>query len=173
MIELSKNEYQYNSDTDNPIKFVASLSSIIAMLQGQYTITIEKNKPKRSKNANAYMWQLCDKIASKLSQDGEHIYTKEEIYCNAIRQVGVYKDYPYPEVDKTIATGWSQIGLGYFADELEIGYRMYYGSSSYTVKQMKRLTDYIVQDAKALGIETLTPEELSKLIAEWESKYAR
>ena len=34
MIELTKNEYEYNSETDSPIKFVAFLSGIIAMLKG-------------------------------------------------------------------------------------------------------------------------------------------
>nr|DAG75311.1 MAG TPA: NinB protein [Caudoviricetes sp.] len=173
MIEFTKNEYEYNSETDSPIKFVAFLSGIIAMLKGHYVITIEKFKKKRSKNANAYMWQLCNKIAQALSKDGEYIYTKEEIYRKAIREVGKFKDYPFAEVDKTLAYGWSKIGIGYFTEELEVGYRMYYGSSSYDVPQMSRLIDYVVQDAKALGIETMTPEELSKLKAEWETRYVR
>ena len=137
------------------------------------SIKVGLKKKKRSKNANAYMWQLCNKIAQALSKDGDYIYTKEEIYRKAIREVGKFKDYPFAEVDKTLAYGWSKIGIGYFTEELEVGYRMYYGSSSYDVPQMSRLIDYVVQDAKALGIETMTPEDLSKLKAEWEKQYVR
>ena len=38
-----------------------------------------------------------------------------------------------------------------------------YGSSTYDTAQMSRLIDNIVQDCKAVGIETLTPSELAKL----------
>ena len=40
---------------------------------------------------------------------------------------------------------------------------LYYGSSTYDTQQMSLLIDHIVQDAKALGIETMTPAELEAL----------
>jgi hypothetical protein len=43
----------------------------------------------------------------------------------------------------------------------------YYGSSCYDVHSMSVLIDYIVQEAKGLDIETLTPNELSTLSIEW------
>lgn len=44
---------------------------------------------------------------------------------------------------------------------------LYYGSSTFDTKQMARLIDNIVQDCKALGIETLTPQQLDALKEEW------
>lgn len=44
---------------------------------------------------------------------------------------------------------------------------MYYGSSCYDTKQMSSLIDHLVQDCKALGIETLTPQELARMKEEW------
>ena len=45
--------------------------------------------------------------------------------------------------------------------------RAYYGSSTYDTRQMSQLIDNLVQDCKALDIETLTPEKLSLLMEEW------
>ena len=39
----------------------------------------------------------------------------------------------------------------------------YYGSSVYDSKEMALLLDSIVQEAQALDIETLTPDELTNL----------
>ena len=41
---------------------------------------------------------------------------------------------------------------------------LYYGSSVYDTKQMSLLIDHLVQDAKAIGIETLTPRELESMM---------
>lgn len=49
-----------------------------------YIITIEKQKRKRSLNANAYMWELCHKIAEKVGT------TKETVYRKNIREVGSF-----------------------------------------------------------------------------------
>ena len=46
----------------------------------------------------------------------------------------------------------------------------YFGSSDYDTKQMSRLISLVVEDAKAQGIETLTPQELSRMEEEWDAK---
>ena len=43
----------------------------------------------------------------------------------------------------------------------------YYGSSVYDSAQMARLIDHIIQDCKAMGIETLPPDELVRLKEDW------
>ena len=43
----------------------------------------------------------------------------------------------------------------------------YYGSSTYDSKQMSALIDQLVYEAKALGIETRTPEQLAQMIGDW------
>ena len=43
----------------------------------------------------------------------------------------------------------------------------YRGSSVYDNAQMSRLIENIVQDCKAVGIETLTPSELERLKEGW------
>ena len=48
--------------------------------------------------------------------------------------------------------------------------KCYYGSSSYDTQQMSRLIELAVADAKELGIETLTPNEIAELLAFWGDK---
>lgn len=44
---------------------------------------------------------------------------------------------------------------------------VWYGSSTYDTEQMSRLIDAVVEDCKAVGIETMTPAELDALVSRW------
>lgn len=48
-----------------------------------------------------------------------------------------------------------------------------YGSSVYDTQQMSRLIDQLVQDAQALGIETLPPYKLEGMIQAWDAARGR
>lgn len=132
-----------------------------------YTISIDRQKRKRSLNANAYMWQMCQKIAEKVGA------TKETVYRKNIREVGSF------ETVELISAGaarfirrWQANGLGWIAEPLSErnGYTTiiaYYGSSSYSTAEMSRLIEAVVEEAKTLGVETMTPAELEGLKAAW------
>ena len=137
-------------------------------------IEVKKHRESRSLNANSYLWVLCEKIAQKLSAEKEP-HTKEDIYRNAIKEIGVYYDDEVePKQVERRKTAWEMIGLGWVTERVDFSQdgnreviRFYYGSSRYNTAQMSRLIDNIVQDAKALGIETKTPEEIAKMKALW------
>lgn len=138
-----------------------------------FELKIAKWREKRSEDANAYMWQLLEKIAVALSVD-RTIYTSLDIYRRAIREVGVFKDVKVDNnAANTLRYSWSLNGKGYLSDLIEKGeefsaIRLYYGSSCYNTKQMSRLIDWVVEEADALGIETRTPEEIAQLKSLWE-----
>ena len=135
---------------------------------GEYDLELEKTRKKRSLDANGYMWQLIDKIADKTRKK------RGDIYRNAIRENGVFDDLAV--INKAVerfADKWSRKGIGWFTD-LEPSkisgctkVRAYYGSSTYDTKEMSRLIDAVVQDAEAVGIETMTPLELEHLKSQW------
>lgn len=140
----------------------------------EYVLTAEEYHPKRSLDANRYMWQLCGKIAEKLSSE-KQLYSKEEIYRKAIQESGVWYDDEVP-VDKVKwrCTAWELIGTGWFTERVDFTHdgeqeiiRFYYGSSRYNTKQMSRLIDNIVQECRALDIETLPPEKIAVMIDDW------
>lgn len=132
-------------------------------------LTVDVNREKRSVNANAYFWTLCDKLAQKLGTD------KQSLYVEYIKQVGVFKGIQVnSEAAATIEHVWKERGVGWVVAKVDEGingmtaYHLYYGSSVYNTKQMSRLIDLIVSDCKDQGIETMTPEELAAMLALWE-----
>ena len=68
---------------------------------------------------------------------------------------------------------WGEKGLGWLCETSEtkiVGLTdvvAYYGTSSYNTSQMAVFVDYVVQEAKQLNIETLTPRELAILKTDW------
>lgn len=133
---------------------------------------VKMHRNKRSKDANAYMWQLADKIAIEIG------ITKEEVYRSHIKEVGVFTDVQImASALQSLKQGWKHNGIGWFADTIQIIpnqvvenmaiVRLYYGSSTYDTKQMARLIDNMVQEAKQLNIETLTPDELERMVKQW------
>ena len=47
------------------------------------------------------------------------------------------------------------------------------GSHTYNTKEMSRLIEGTVQEAKALGIETATPEEIRRMEERWGMKFEK
>lgn len=66
--------------------------------------------------------------------------------------------------------GWEMRGMGWQTETMPskvpgcTNVVLYYGSSMFDTHQMSLLIDHVVQDAKALGIETMTPREIEKLL---------
>ena len=137
---------------------------------GKYEIS--RYVEKRSKNANAYCWVLCDGIASKLGGK----YSKEDVYRRAIQAVGIYKLFEEMKPDQaaTLETAWHKLGAGWVTqsdwepDGETKWVRAYYGSSVYNKKQMGRLLDYIVEDARSVGVPVEPKEKIESLLREWE-----
>lgn len=154
-----------------PKKKAASIMDELLKLQDQdLDIEIKKHRNKRSLNANNYAWQLIGKIAEKINADPVEVYRK------FIREAGVLKvleisENALPVFDRA----WSDHGIGWIVEVLDYSrtegmklVRAFYGSSTYDSKQMSRYIDNVVQEAKTLGIETMTPAELEGLKEAWQ-----
>lgn len=135
------------------------------------TVKLDKFKAKRSLDANAYAWVLLGKIAEKVN------LPKEEVYRNTIKAVGDYEIVCVQDkaVEKICST-WQKNGIGWLTETMPSKIEgctnvfLYYGSSSFTVDQMRIFTDFIKQDCDALGIETKTQAEIESLLSHWGSK---
>lgn len=138
--------------------------------EGEYTLSPAKKR--RSLDANAYAWVLMDKIAAATG------VPKSEIYRAAIKEIGGNSDVirAKAEAVDSIIYGWEKNGLGWQTDvipSVDPGYCniiLYYGSSTYDSAQMSRLIDGLVQDAQALGIETLPPYKLAGMMEAWDGR---
>ena len=170
----------------------ATLESLTMSLEGDYLITLKTRdraiveaynglrenpvsvevkrwRERRSLDANAYCWTLIDKLAAARG------LSKAEVYREAIRGIGGVSEtvcVTDKAVDRLVE-GWSHNGLGWFAETMPskipgcTNVILYYGSSTYDTKQMSALIDHIVQDCKAVGIETKPPHELESMLNEW------
>ena len=142
------------------------------MEPGKYQVEVKKARKKRSLDANAYFWVLCDKLAEATR------IPKEEIYLELVRNIGGNTETVcIPEAGvKSLQDGWGNGRLGWITDTMPsklpgcTNVILYYGSSTFNTAQMSRLIDNIVQDCKAVGIETKTPEELALMKARWEDE---
>lgn len=138
-----------------------------------YDLEVKEHRKKRSLDANAYAWVLINKLAGVLR------ITPLEIYRQAILNVpGNYEVIPIKEeaVDHFKQT-WEAQGLGWPCVDMGKsrlrGYRnmrAYYGSSTFSVSQMQVFIDNLVQDCKAINIETMTPDKLALLVEEWNAQ---
>lgn len=134
-------------------------------------IEVKRWRKRRSLDANAYAWVLMDKIAETTGVD------KLTIYRQAIKEIGGVSDIIAVTDDavERFRASWSDKGAGWQTEILDSkdGYKRiiaYYGSSTYDTKQMSALIDSLVQEAQALGIETLPPAEIARLNSQWEER---
>ena len=124
-------------------------------------IEIEKHKRKRSLSSNAYCWVLLQKIAEKVNS------TKEEIYLQMIKRYGqfnylVVKEQVIPKI-KTQFPVVKELGKIKVGKGEGVQVQVYFGSSTYNQAEMNFFLNGIVSEAKELGIETLTPQELEAM----------
>lgn len=140
-------------------------------LKGEESLAfkISKHKKKRSLDANAYCFVLIGKIAEKTG------IPKTEVYRKAVKEIGGNYDVVCVQnkaVDSLRET-WEKNGLGWQTETMDSKIEgctnivLYYGSSTYDTETMSRLIDNIVQDCKALGIETKSEVELNSLLEGW------
>lgn len=148
---------------------IAARGFVLSLEDRLYDCEVKPHRNKRSLDANSYFWVLVDKLAEKTG------IPKQSIYREAVRNIGGNNDVicvKEKAVEK-VCENWSKNGIGWITEVGEsklIGCKnitLYYGSSTYDAKQMSRLIDNIVQDCKAVGIETLTPIELERMKEAW------
>lgn len=129
----------------------------------EYQVEIKEYKQKRSLNANAYAWVLINKIANVMR------LSKEEVYLNMLKHYG--QSQVVSIVSEVNITGYFKyyevIGTSTLNNKEFNHIRVFKGSSEYDTKEMSIFIDGIVQEAKQLDIETLTPNQLAELKALW------
>ena len=119
-------------------------------------------------------WSLCTDIGKALTPP----IPKEEVYRKAIRDVGEYEPLPIREdAVETFQRRWASHGTGWFAEVVDNsklkGYKLvfaYYGSSTYDTSAMSRLIDYLVQDARNMGLPLPATKEQEEMLKSWQAK---
>ena len=143
----------------------------IDMLRGcdDLDVTAEKHRVKRSINANSYFHVLCARIAEKTGNTQTH--EKNSL----IRDCGYWRfvDGKIPTI--TMKPEYEDGMLDFeglhvkvverHTDFVKFGFLR--GSHELDSVEMSHLIDLTVEAAQALGIETLTPEQIGRMISSW------
>ena len=126
-------------------------------------------KKKRSLNSNNYFWELLGKLCEEMNLD----VIKE--YQRRVKELGIFRQWEIDNVNvPTFEKMWEGKGIAWFTEKVDENGKKttinaYYGSSSYNSKQMSRLIDNLVQDCKAIGIETKSEAEIKSLLESWDN----
>ena len=157
--------------------FETNAGELTALSQAdKLDVEVKRHREKRSLDANAYYWLLVGKIGKITGDSKNHIHNimldrygeldkmlDGSLIPFCIRDDIDHLEFPYPHLkptQKTLSKG----------DNL---YRWYYqikGSSEYNTAEMSHLIDGIVSECKEMGIETLPPEELERMMAAYDKK---
>lgn len=135
-----------------------------------YDVEIKEHRERRSLDANAYAWKLIGMIAEAAET------SPEAVYRSYIKDIGGNYEVVCVKAQaaEAFCKAWEHTGIGWQTQRMPskikgcVNVMCYYGSSVYDTRQMSRLIDLAVQDAKNLGIETKTPRELEELMSRWE-----
>ena len=149
-----------------------------SILDKALRITIKQWRKKRSLDANSYYWVLIGKFADAL-----HI-SKPRAHNLILRKYGVDVicdgKLVYIVIPDTIQAEENALEADTFHirptsqtmvdknGEVLRTYIMRKGSSQYDTAEMTHLIEGLVTECKDLGIETLPPDELSRLMSEFE-----
>lgn len=134
---------------------------------GEYSF--QRGKKKRSLNANAYAWKLINEIALATRTSPEEVYRHELQDIPTLYYAALIPD----EYVKAAIAEWQRGHIGRRA-ETDVAYTGYsnvmfhMGSSDFNVQQMSMLIDGLVQECKALEIETRPLDEINAMLDAWD-----
>jgi len=136
---------------------------IRALMDCEIDAEIKKYREKRSMSQNAYAWTLITKIAQSINPP----MNKGEVYVEMLKRYG-QGGFISIQADKASDVTrafdyYVQKGEGEVNGKKFLHYMVYIGSSKYNTKEMATFISGIVEEAKDLGIETLTPDEIARL----------
>lgn len=138
-------------------------------------IKIRKYQKRRSLDANAYFHVLIDKLADKIGLSkprckniiigryGQPFYIDENETIEAVIKTNI----PVSKMLENEMVHCMPCGQKEEDGKELIFYKIFRGSSTYDVGEMSILIDGTINECKELGIETLPPEELEKMLKKW------
>lgn len=131
---------------------------------------VTRHREKRSLSQNSYYWKLINEVARKQKRSVAYIHNTE---LRAARYARWFDEQlvlvSLPDTDDTEMQVMEQMDYHLAPTNRREGdkriYVMLRGSSDFNTAEMSHLLDLLIQDAQAMGIETMTPDELARIRA--------
>lgn len=150
----------------------ASITAVVEELvkRGDELVDIEikKHRERRTLDANAYFHLLVDKMSKELRVTADEV--KHRLVCD-YGSDGVYVRLPATANIESFGVKYYRlIGESKETKKPCNDYLVYKPTHEMDRAEMARLIDGTVEEAKQLGIETRTPDELAELKSLWGAK---
>lgn len=131
-------------------------------------ITAKRHRNRRSKNANALLWECLGRMAEALQTD------KWSVYLQMLKRYG---EYTYicvkPKAVEMLKRQWrecEEIGVISVNGVPAVQLLCYYGSSTYDTKQFSVLLDGVISEMREMGIESPTDEQMKLALEAWDEQ---
>lgn len=150
-------------------------SSLEKLFGKLLNIKVGKFKKKRSLDSNAYFHLLVDKLSKVMNIPRSEMKNRliadygQLMYLDG--EMVFFKSNAKPEFihkEESVHMWLHMVGT-----DGAYWYRMYRPTHEYNTEEMARLIRGTVEECKAQGIETATPEELERMNQLWKEKYER
>lgn len=186
VLDNFSNQYQVTFSIDSSNKVLDAIRSLNQ--KDRMAIHVAKWYPKKSRNANAYLWQLLTQIAAhrEIKSTPEEVYLERLLgnpkylrdECGRIHTALFREDINPNKMavkSKDIHIYWKPCpknrvdsGDGWFIVHAAVK-----GTSLYDAKEMSDMLDDVVAEARSLGIQTETDRDKELLIERWGEEYAK
>ena len=139
-------------------------------------VEIKPYKERRSLNANAYYWQLLAKISAAVREPVSYRHNmnlRELGYIEIMEGQAVFMIIPESEECQRKVDRYEHLHLKPTSQVREKNgklfrtYMMLRGSHTFNTKEMSNLINITIEQAKDLGIETATPDQIKEMIERW------
>ena len=127
------------------------------------SIEVKPFREKRSLNANAYAWCLIGQIADILRAGKDEIYLKCLKRYGQSELISVRSHVPIENYIKY----FEEAGESKLNGKMFTHYRVYKGSSEFDTREMSIFIDGICDEARLLGIQVETPNQLAEMKSRW------
>lgn len=127
------------------------------------SIEIKQYRQHRSLNANAYAWLLIGQIADILRAGKDEIYLKLLKRYGQSELISVLSHVPIGNYIRY----YEEAGESELNGKMFTHYRVYKGSSEFDSREMSIFIDGVASEAKELGIQTETPNQLAEMKSRW------
>ena len=146
-------------------------------------ITVKLWRDKRSLDANSYYWVLLSRLAEAvgiskprahnlmLRKDGQNLVIDSQIAFLVIPDTEEAEETAL-EAESFHIRPTSQVKQGKDG-KMYRTYTVLAGSSTYDTKEMSELINGLVSECKEQGIETLTPDELARMMKDYEENHKK
>lgn len=140
-------------------------------------IIAKKHRKKRSLDANAYFHVLVGKIADAMSPPISKTKAKniligrygQQEFLEDGKPVVIKTNIPVADMLEQEFLHCSPCGVQKEKEAEVVFYKVYRGSHTLDSKEMSILIDGTVEECRLLGIETIPPSELKRMVESWRS----